>query len=411
MNTKQNTIGVYAHIPYCASKCLYCDFPSVAGAVPDGRYVATLLKELDSVPDSVKARAGATLSSIYIGGGTPSLMTPDAVKTLVNGIKRRFVSDEKIEVTLEANPDSIDRKKLDGYLEAGVNRLSIGIQSFNDATLRAIGRRHNAAQAANAFEAARAAGFSNIGVDLMFGIPAFGEYAGQEMAEWVETLDKALALRPEHLSIYGLTIEDGTPLHGIALLRPKTDDEQATMYEYAIGRLISTGFAHYEISNLSLPGFESTHNKNYWLGRDYIGLGAGAHSYLSPGLNHGWGRRWWNTPSPDDYLGKIESGASAVAGNESLTRQQAIIEATMLGLRMLDSGINADVFKDRFGQWPLEALDGAAMLEREGLLRFTACPRMYLSVDGHRGHGKDSNIALTQKGVLLSNEVFKALCC
>ncbi len=401
MNTMQDTIGIYAHIPYCASKCLYCDFPSIAGAVPDGRYVATLLKELDSVDE----RAGATLSSVYIGGGTPSLMTPDAVKTLVNGIKKRFAQTRRIEVTLEANPDGIDKKKLDGYLEAGVNRLSIGIQSFNDRTLKAISRRHGATQATNAYYAARAAGFSNIGVDLMFGIPGFGEYAGQGIAEWVETLDNALELAPEHLSIYGLTIEDGTPLHGISLLRPKThyDDEQATMYEYAIDRLIGAGYEHYEISNLSLPGFESAHNKNYWLGRDYIGLGASAHSYLSPGLNGGWGRRWWNTPSPEEYLGKIELGASSVAGGETLTRHQAMIEAVMLGLRMLGSGIDAGVFKDRFGQWPLEALDKAAMLEREGLLRFTGA---HLKADG-----KDSNIALTQKGVLLSNEVFRTLCC
>lgn len=407
MNTMQDTIGVYAHIPYCASKCLYCDFPSVAGAMPEARYVVALLKELDSVNE----RAGATLSSIYIGGGTPSLMTPDAVKTLVNGIKSRFVSDEKIEATIEANPDSIDKKKLDGYLEAGVNRLSIGIQSFNDSTLRAIGRRHDAAQAVNAYYAARAAGFSNIGVDLMFGIPSFGDYEGQDAAEWVETLDKALALKPEHLAIYGLTIEDGTPLHGIALTRPKIDDladhmeAQAEMYEYAIDRLIGAGYGHYEISNFCLPGFEGRHNRNYWLGRDYIGLGAGAHSYLSPGLNHGWGRRWWNTPSPDDYLGlgMIESGGSSVAGGETLTRLQAMIEAVMLGLRMLGSGIDAGVFKDRFGQWPFEALPEAAILERDGLLRFTG---------GHlKADGKDSNIALTQKGVLLSNEVFKALCC
>lgn len=400
MNTTQDTIGVYAHIPYCASKCLYCDFPSIAGAVPEARYVATLLRELDSADKPEK-----TLSSIYIGGGTPSLMTPDGVKTLLNGIKKRFVHGSRIEVTLEANPDSIDRKKLDGYLEAGVNRLSIGIQSFNDSTLRAIGRRHNAVQAANAYKAARAVGFSNIGVDLMFGIPGFGVYAGQGVAEWVETLDIALELAPEHLSIYGLTIENSTPLHGISLLRPKThyDDEQATMYEYAIDRLTSAGCVHYEISNLSLPGFESAHNKNYWLGRDYIGLGAGAHSYLSPGLNHEWGRRWWNTTSPDDYLGKIETGASAVAGGETLTRRQAMIEAVMLGLRLLGSGIDAGVFKDRFGQWPLEALDKAAILEREGLLRFTGA-RL-------KAHGKNPNIALTQKGVLLSNEVFQALCC
>lgn len=379
-------LSVYIHIPFCASKCPYCDFNSVTAAQPPGdRYIQALGAELGGVVRREKL-SQRPLASIYIGGGTPSLLSPAAIKKITGDVLAAFKHHAAIETTIEVNPDSITRAKLAGYKEAGINRLSIGMQSLNDGLLATLGRPHTGAQALHAYHWAQEAGFTNIGVDLIFGVP------GQDVAEWREDVRRAIALAPQHLSLYGLTIEDGTPYAGLfkegRLNRPNEDDEH-DMYTAATLLLIGAGYEHYEISNFALPGFQSVHNRGYWRGRDYIGLGAGAHSYLS---YPGFGRRWWNVAPPDDYMTRMEAGADPTAGSESLGRDEALTEAIMLGLRNLESGIDVRAFKERFAVTLPEVFAGWRGIFEDGLL------------EKHSG-----GVRLTLRGAVLSNEVFVRL--
>jgi len=389
---KGDSIGVYAHIPFCASKCPYCGFNSAAVVtIPEVRYTDCILRELDCCLEKEGAWVGRGLESIYIGGGTPSLFSPAAIGRMVHGIKGRLAARPDIETTIEVNPDSVDAYRMEAYLAAGVTRVSVGAQSFDDAVLKTLGRRHSAKKAMSAVKDAKSAGLENIGVDLMFGVP------GQGMASWKATLAVAVELRPQHISVYGLTMEEDTPfysLYGKTQASPRelqtgsreaAEEEQAQMYETAIGVLRGAGYLHYEISNFALPGFMSRHNRRYWLGGDYIGLGAGAHTFFS---RPQWGRRRWNTADAGRYMETIEAKGVAVDGVESLTETEARTEAALLGLRMLDTGIDGAAFKARFGVYPSEALQDMGALEKEGLLLL---------------RGED--VLLTHKGALISNEI------
>lgn len=382
-----NTLGIYIHIPFCLRKCPYCDFNSIPlSPIPEKAYIGALLKEFDQLREGFNLPS-RRLESIYIGGGTPSLLSPQAVHLILDGLKEGFSQTGYIEITLEVNPGTVDLSRLMGFKRAGVNRLSLGVQSFKDKTLEMLGRIHSSGASLEAFNDARRAGFDNVGIDLIFGVP------GQGLGDWEEDIEMVLTIRPEHISTYSLTIEKGTPFYKLAqegLLTSPSDDEEAEMYESAISRFKGSGYIHYEISNFALPGMESRHNQRYWLYKDYIGLGAGAHSYL--GSVPSFGVRWWNEKAPFIYMERIEREGNAMEGREFLTREEAITEGIFLGLRRPE-GLDKGWFLRRFGiglesTYPetIGRLKDRGLLLEEG--RF---------------------IKLSHQGLLLSNEVFLAL--
>ena len=386
-----NTISIYIHIPFCVKKCPYCDFNSVATAdIPDDVYINALNRELLFHIKERPVLSKKTLETIYIGGGTPSLISPHNIKRLLSSIKQAFAESNPVETTMEINPGTITKNSLAAFRDAGINRLSIGIQSFNDKTLKTLGRIHSADNSLKCYEYARATGFDNIGIDLIFGAP------GQSVEEWEGDLKTAVALRPEHISAYNLTVEKGTLFFELqkngGLVLP-SEEGQVLMYELAIDSLKEAGYNHYEISNFSLTGFESQHNMRYWSCMDYIGLGAGAHSYIS---SPDWGVRWWNESDPDAYMQQIKKATAeqgqAIAGKERLTKKEALEEGIFLGLRRT-SGINMNWFAARFNT-PLKNLchQKIAELKTYGLI-----------------YEDGSIIRLTRKGLTLSNEVFAEL--
>ncbi len=394
---RKRQIGVYVHIPFCVSKCPYCDFNSIAAeSIPEKSYTDCLCKEFTRLA-AMEETDGRSheLVSIYLGGGTPSLFSPGSIERVVGEVKKRFSPQKDIEVTIEANPARIDVRRLAGFREAGVNRINIGLQALSDTELKTLGRAHDAASCVSSYTAAKEAGFSNIGVDLIFGLP------GQGLKAWAETLKKVLALRPEHISLYNLTIEEGTPFYSLykdprpgrrGASRAIVPEEalELEMYTAAIEALNGEGYTHYEISNFALPGRASVHNSGYWLGRDFLGVGAGAHSFLS---YPGWGRRFWNEPGPAAYMEKVKRDRLAVSAVETLEEGDAVAEAVMLGLRMLGGGINARAFRGRFGERSWKALyKKSVYLKEKGLIR-------------HSGE----DIFLTGKGLFISDEIMVEL--
>lgn len=267
-----NTLGLYLHIPFCRSKCDYCDFYSLAGQ--DDRmddYQRALLRHIAETGPRAKKQV---VNSVYIGGGTPSYYGEKRLLELLSAVRKRFTLSKDVEITLEANPDSVDLKSLRRLRRAGVNRLSIGMQSACDCELVSVHRPHTHAQTEAAVKAARAARIKNLNLDLIYGLP------GQTEESWQKTVEAALSLAPEHLSCYGLTVEEGTPLAGRVERgeRLPDDDEQAARYLWTVERLARAGYEQYEVSNFSRTGYQSRHNLKYWMGRPYIGIGAAAHS-------------------------------------------------------------------------------------------------------------------------------------
>ena len=394
------TVGIYVHIPFCVQKCPYCAFNSIATAhLPSGiwdAYSDAVLRELSFYIAKRPELSDRMLETLYIGGGTPSLMPPEYIKRLVDGIRRAFPvssgqsSGQEPEITIEINPGTIiplfTHDKLISFKDAGINRLSIGVQSFHEKGLKALGRVHSVRESLRCYELARKAGFRNIGIDLIFGIP------GQSLREWETDVNKALSLRPEHLSIYNLTIEEGTLFsrqYAEGRLLLPSEDEQTTMYELGIDRLRSAGYCHYEVSNFSLDGLECRHNNRYWLAMDYIGLGAGAHSYVSA---PGWGVRWWNESDPLTYIGQIRDSGHATAGMERLTHEEAIEEGIFLGLRKI-RGIDLDWFKERFHISLSDShRDRLTTLEAGGLL-----------------DTEDHWLRLTPRGILIADTITTSL--
>lgn len=384
---EERTIGVYLHIPFCLRKCPYCDFKSVAKPgltrAEEGAYADALIRELSSVIER-EGLAKRPLETIYFGGGTPALLSPPVVKRLIGSVKGAFAGclPKGPEITIEANPDTVSLERLEGYREAGATRISMGVQSLDDRILGMLGRTHTAGRAVEAFREARAAGFENIGLDLMFGVP------GQSVEDWEESVAGLLALGPEHISLYGLTLEEGTEFFKLYkdTKRLPHEDDAALMYERAVRALKDAGYRHYEISNWALPGRESVHNSRYWRVEDYIGCGVAAHSFLSC---PGWGKRWWNAPSLEEYIEGVVAKGSAIKGDETLTRDESMLEAMVLGLRMLERGIKGGCFRARFGMYPKEAFPATEALISEGLVAST---------------GED--LVLTHKGAVLSDSVF-----
>ena len=363
------TLALYLHIPFCQRKCRYCDFPSVDDfpcALDD--YVAALARELALRAATLPGPVAAT--TLYLGGGTPSLLTPTQVARLLTAARQHYHL-AAAEITLEVNPGTVTAASLAGYRDAGVNRLSIGVQALDDRMLAKLGRIHTADEARAAVALARGAGFANLGLDLIHGLP------GQTLAQWRATLAAVIELAPEHVSAYGLTVEEGTPFAALQeqgeLVLP--DEETAGRMVEVTGELLTAaGYEQYEIANFARPGFRSQHNQVYWQRTSYLGFGPGAHSFLAA---PGWGERWRSPADIPGYLAAINAGQLPEADRQALDRDDAASETMFLGLRRLD-GVDEAAFAARFGD-RIEAVFPAAtrllalgMLERSaGRLRLT----------------------------------------
>ncbi|MCC6544897.1 MAG: radical SAM family heme chaperone HemW [Nitrospirae bacterium] len=370
--------GIYIHIPFCIRKCPYCSFTSFTpGNVPEEEYINALLKEINS--RSTESNS-TDIVTAYFGGGTPSLISPAGISKILSDLAKKFRLINP-EITIEANPGTIDMERLRGYKDAGINRISIGIQSFNDRLLMSLGRSHSSKEALNAIESARKAGFDNIGIDLIHSI------GGESLQDWKDDLKEALSLRPEHISAYNLTIEEGTPFQlsqEKGLLDLPGDEYQTEMLLDTIELLCTAGYEHYEVSNYALPGFRSKHNQLYWKGGDYFGFGVSAHSYFKKGF----GIRMANSPLLNNYLSLINRNGTAVVEEDLLTREMAMGETVFLGLRMME-GINVKDFESRFRMKIEEAY-------KESIDEMTGGD--LLTFDNGR-------LRLTQKGLLFHNNV------
>jgi oxygen-independent coproporphyrinogen-3 oxidase len=342
------SLGVYLHVPFCERVCPYCDFAVVAArrlaSGDEARYVAALLAELAG---RAGAFAGRTLETVYFGGGTPALLSPASIERLLAAVGRAFPGSPR-EVTLEANPSTLERGRLAGFRAAGVDRLSLGVQSFDDATLKRLGRAHRASESHAAIGAARAAGFANLSLDLIVGAP------GQTLADVERDLDAACAAAPEHASVYALTLEPGTPFARAAAagrLRVPDDDLVADMLLAAEARLTSAGLARYEVSSFARPGFEARHNQRYWQRRAVLALGVGAHSTEPHAEDAPFGARSANERELPSWLARIEAGRFAPPVREVLGAATARGEAAFLALRTRE-GLVAARFTAEFGAPP-----------------------------------------------------------
>lgn len=304
--------GLYIHIPFCARKCPYCDFNSYVGKLDIAEnYIKRLLKE-------AKDFSGQKIDTVYIGGGTPSLLEKELIEKLMDGVYDCFYINENAEITIEVNPGTVDFLKLKTYIKSGINRLSVGVQSFDDDMLKVLGRLHDSEQAQNVIKSAFDAGFDNISADLMF------SYKGQTMEIWSKDLEKIRELNIPHVSCYGLKVEEGTPFdkNGMQNLDEETDRQ---LQKYTVSFLNNCGFNRYEISNFAKPGFESRHNIHYWHCDEYIGLGAGAHSYYK-------GKRYNNILSPEEYI-NCEKPCENVT---ELSKYDKKIEQIIMGMRLCE---------------------------------------------------------------------------
>lgn len=377
-------VGVYVHVPFCERVCPYCDFAVVAArplaAERERSYVDALLAELGRRAPDFAAPEGAprALASLYLGGGTPSLLAPESVARLVAGVRERFPVRDAVEVTLEVNPSTTERARLPGFRAAGVNRLSIGVQSFSDETLKRLGRAHRAGEAHATLAAARAAGFDDVSLDLIVAAPA------QRLADLERDLDEALGFGPEHVSAYQLTIEPGTPFERASArgqLALADEEEGAAMLERLAERLEAGGLERYEISSFARRGRASRHNRRYWERLPVLGIGMGAWSSEPPSPAAPHGMRRANVRSLDGYLARIAAGESAAAAApERLDPATARGEAAFLALRTA-RGLDAAGFAAEFGAPPrafwsgaiAEAVAGGWLLESEaGDLRLSA---------------------------------------
>jgi len=386
-------IGVYVHIPFCERKCNYCSFLSSAQFSREtlSEYTKYLLREVSLIKQ--KGICGEhpcerPVDSIFIGGGTPSLLDEYDIGSLLGGLRKHFDLKKDTEITIETNPNSLNRSKLKAYLDAGVNRISIGLQSFDDEILARLGRLHTAEEGMAAVESARNAGFTNINLDLMFGIP------GQSLDIWMKSLEEAVKLDPSHLSLYSLQIEEGTQLYNDYKLE-RIDSVDLTVdrqcYHDGIGYLSRNGFAQYEISNFSKMDFQCKHNMKYWNMEDFLGLGVGASSYLG-------GKRWKNITTRDGWFEQIEKNEVPKdvdsIENETLKSSMGIFMFT--GLRKI-KGISLTEFKERFHLSFFDAF-------KDNMPELMDCRKRGLLDWDAEGLGR---VWLTENGIDVSNNIFE----
>jgi oxygen-independent coproporphyrinogen-3 oxidase len=376
---RSEALGLYVHVPFCESKCTYCHFaidPRRPGEDRQERYTRAVLAEMSlAVPGPA--------DTLYFGGGTPSLLSPERLARLVDAARERFSLPLGAEVTVEANPRDLDVAGYRALLSLGATRLSLGVQSLDDGVLRQMGRHHSAADARRAVAEARRAGVGNLNLDLILGWP------GETRARWRTGLEALLALEPDHVSLYVLEVDGKTVLshrQEQGRLALPDDDLVADLLQETVERLAARGLERYEISNFARPGFESRHNGTYWDDAPFLGFGMSAHSYRD-------GRRWWNHDRFATYCRAVEGGggAAAVAGERRLTARERAAEALFTGLRRRD-GVDLAAFRARHGLDPLAEW-------REGL-GAAAAARLAVAEGGR--------LRLTDRGMLLSNEVFEA---
>jgi len=359
--------GLYLHIPFCRRKCPYCDFYSCSDQFQLLDIYPQLL--LDQLQLELDAGWREPFDTVFFGGGTPSLLQPYQVAEILETIAVTAGLNENAEISLEANPGTVTAGSLAGYRAAGVNRLSLGIQSTDERQLRRLGRLHDRAAALASISAARRAGFDNLNLDLMFALP------GQSLAELLDDLRRYLSCEPEHLAIYGLSIEAGTPFAGRSFVGDEAlpdEDRFAEMFEQLHQHCVAAGFQHYEISNYARQGFACRHNLNYWQRGAYLGLGAGAHGFKAVG----WGERWAVPNNLDRYRHQLESGTGPALLQEDFSRRKAMVETVYLALRTAD-GVDSDAFRRQFGTTfeqafgkAIEALAGR-LKEEAGSWRFS----------------------------------------
>jgi oxygen-independent coproporphyrinogen III oxidase len=373
----RNRLGLYIHIPFCRAKCHYCDFNSFCGReelIP--AYFDALQKEIVLYASRLESH---TFRTVFIGGGTPSLVEQEHIYNVLNTCRQYFKLDEGAEISIETNPGTLSYEKLLAYRVMGINRLSIGLQAWQEPLLKMLGRIHDREAFVQNFQQARKAGFQNINVDLIFGIP------GQTLEDWSETLVNVARLEPTHLSCYSLKIEEGTPFgdrYETGELIPLEDELDRQMYERTLEFLNRRGYRHYEISNFARPGYECKHNLIYWKAESYIGLGAGAHSYFRD-------QRYSNPENLNEYIRRIQNGELPWEKIEKIDSAESMGEFMILGLRLTD-GIGMKEFRDRYGRdllevygKPVDKLLERALLEQEG-----------------------DRLRLTPEGLDLANQVF-----
>lgn len=371
-NQTSSQIGIYIHIPFCEKKCFYCDFYSIENHSQRKDFLACLIKEIELFSVNHPGRYEA--DTIFLGGGTPSLLTASELDCIVNALRQYFDIAPDIEFTMECNPGTISSESLSDYRSLGVNRLSFGVQSFFDDELKFLSRIHDSQQATNALMMARKSGFDNVNLDLMYGLP------DQTIERVLSSLKKAVELNPEHISAYNLIVEPGTPLFASVSsgeIKPLDEGPEAQMYELVMSFLEEDGYKHYEISNYSRPGFQCRHNLKYWNCEEYISFGPSAHSYLN-------GTRWWNASSLNKYISELSAERLPVSARETLTASQLTDEFVMLQLRQgkIDLGILKDIFKIEIEP------EFISNLKQNG----------YVKLSGNR-------ILLTQKGFTVCDEI------
>jgi oxygen-independent coproporphyrinogen-3 oxidase len=391
-------LGLYLHVPFCSAICNYCNFNRglFDGALKT-RYVDALVTEIRHAGLKACASEGSAsfspgavqtfrsaghvtlcVDTIYFGGGTPSLLEPTEIARIIAACEEAFDVVPGREVTLEANPESVTEPRLAAYREAGVNRLSFGVQSFRDDELRRLSRLHSAERARAAYGEARGAGFDNISLDLMMWLP------GQRVDDWLESIDAAAALAPEHLSMYLLEVYPNAPLKdemARARWSQAPDDDAAAMYLTAMERLEGAGYEQYEISNVARAGRRSRHNMKYWTDGEWLGFGCGAHSTRD-------GVRWKNVSATEDYVARIEAGVETATDVRRLSVEERLGDALFTGLRLTD-GVNLDAVRARYG---------VDVWQRYGASLETYVQEGCLRYDGSR-------ISLTRRGMLLAHEV------
>lgn len=378
--------GIYFHIPFCVKKCPYCDFYSTTDLALKEAFLKALMREIRMLCDF-----SFLFDTIYIGGGTPSVLTAEDIGKIIEATRQSFRISADVEITMEVNPGAVDQKRFAGYKSLGVNRINIGAQSFQETNLAFLGRIHSEKDINPAVKWARKAGFDNMGLDLIYGIP------GQTRKSWLLDLQKAVDFKPEHLSCYMLTYEPGTPMYKDrqeAGFCPLPDNLVSDMFESTIEFLSANNYLQYEISNFALVKSDksadkkdnmSRHNRKYWLSAPYIGLGPSAHSFVEP-------VRYWNTRNVIKYIKDVNGGRLPIEGKEVLSREQQMIEAISLGLRMTD-GIKTDAFNKKFDvSFKKIFAETIAYLEEDGLIRLT-----------------ENRCSLTRKGMLFADSITSML--
>ncbi len=364
--------SLYIHIPFCISRCNYCSFNTYTGLEAlQERYVKAVCAELRQ---EVYRGGEGRLRSVFLGGGTPTLLSTSNLQRLLSHCLGRFTVSPSVEISIEANPGTVDPEKLTHLHDSGVNRISFGVQSFNDLELRRISRIHSASDAMAAVNIAQEVGFNNISIDLMYGLP------GQSAKSWQKSLETALSIGVHHLSLYQLTVEEGTPLE-VLLQKESLDlpdeDEIELMDQITVESTARSGFIQYEISNYAQPGHQSRHNINYWKNNEYFGFGAGAVSYIK-------NTRRRNIADPEHYCRMLEAGISVQEEEETLESQASFRETVIMGLRM-NSGVSVRMMEKRYGISPysyygqtLQRLISTGMLEKSSaFLRLTSKGRMF----------------------------------